>query len=43
MTDRPHYLPGGDARGIRLAEITTRIVQVLWVPRRFLGGFLKMQ
>lgn len=47
MTARPQtiqiYLPGGDPRGIRLAEITTRIVQVLEVPRSLLGEFLKMQ
>jgi len=36
------YLPGGDPRGIRVAEITTRIVQVLEVPRALLGQFLKM-
>lgn len=28
------FLPGGDPRGIRIAEITTRIVQVIEVPRR---------
>jgi len=27
------YLPGGDPRGIRVAEVTTRIVQVIEVPR----------
>lgn len=47
MTARPQtiqiYLPGGDPRGIRLAEITTRIVQVLEVPRSLLGEFLMMQ
>lgn len=36
------YLPGGDPRGIRVAELTTRIVQVLEVPRILLGEFLKM-
>ena len=36
------YLPGGDPRGIRVAEITTRIVQVLEVPRALLSEFLKM-
>jgi predicted GIY-YIG superfamily endonuclease len=36
------YLPGGDPRGIRVAELTTRIVQVLEVPRSLLGDFLKM-
>ena len=27
------FLPGGDPRGIRVAEITTRIVQAIEVPR----------
>ena len=36
------YLPGGDPRGIRVAEITTRIVQVLEVPRALLADFLRM-
>ena len=36
------YLPGGDPRGIRVAELTTRIVQVLEVPRSLLSDFLKM-
>ncbi len=36
------YLPGGDPRGIRIAEVTTRIVQVLEVPRSLLADFLKM-
>ncbi|MBL9154117.1 MAG: GIY-YIG nuclease family protein [Verrucomicrobiales bacterium] len=36
------FLPGGDPRGIRVAEITTRIVQVIEVPRSLLGDFLKM-
>jgi hypothetical protein len=36
------YLPGGDPRGIRVAEVTTRIVQVIEVPRSLLGDFLKM-
>jgi hypothetical protein len=36
------YLPGGDPQGIRVAEITTRIVQVLEVPRALLSDFLKM-
>ena len=31
------YLPGGDPRGIRIAELTTRIVQVLEVPRSMLA------
>ncbi len=46
MTPRPKtiqiYLPGGDPRGIRMAEITTRIVQVLEVPRSMLPEFLAM-
>jgi hypothetical protein len=37
------FLPGGDPRGIRVAEITTRIVQVIEVPRSLLSDFLKMQ
>lgn len=36
------YLPGGDPRGIRVAEITTRIVQVIEVPRSLLADFLKL-
>lgn len=36
------YLPGGDPRGIRVAEITTRIVQVIEVPRSLLADFLSM-
>lgn len=36
------YLPGGDPRGVRVAEITTRIVQVIEVPRSLLQDFLKM-
>jgi predicted GIY-YIG superfamily endonuclease len=36
------FLPGGDPRGIRVAEITTRIVQVIEVPRSLLPEFLKM-
>lgn len=36
------YLPGGDPRGIRVAEITTRIVQVIEVPRSLLSSFLSM-
>lgn len=37
------FLPGGDPRGIRVAEITTRIVQVIEVPRSLLADFLKMR
>lgn len=36
------FLPGGDPRGIRVAEITTRIVQVIEVPRALLSDFLAM-
>lgn len=36
------FLPGGDPQGIRVAEITTRIVQVIDVPRSLLGEFFKM-
>lgn len=46
MTSRPQtiqiFLPGGDPRGIRVAEITTRIVQVIEVPRSMLAEFNKM-
>ena len=36
------FLPGVDPSGIRVAEITTRIVQVIEVPRSLLQDFLKM-
>ena len=36
------FLPSGDPQGIRVAEITTRIVQVIEVPRSLLQDFLKM-
>ena len=36
------FLPGGDPIGIRIAEITTRIVQVIEVPRSLLQEFIKM-
>jgi len=36
------FLPGGEPQGIRVAEITTRIVQVIEVPRSRLADFLKM-
>lgn len=36
------FLPAGDPRGIRIAEITTRIVQVIEVPRSLLSDFLAM-
>jgi predicted GIY-YIG superfamily endonuclease len=37
------FLPHGDPRGIRISEITTRIVQVIEVPRSLLSEFFKMQ
>lgn len=36
------FLPGGDPRGLRIAEITTRIVQLIEVPRSLLDEFLAM-
>lgn len=36
------FLPAGDPRGMRVAEITTRIVRTIEVPRSQLGDFLKM-
>jgi len=36
------FLPSGDPRGMRVAEITTRIVRVIEVPRSQLADFLKM-
>jgi len=46
MTNRPQtiqiYLPGGDPRGIRMAEITARIPQVIEVPRSLLANYFKM-
>lgn len=33
------FLPGGDPRGIRVAEITTRIVQVIEVPPQPIARF----
>lgn len=36
------YLPAGDPRGMRVAEITTRIVRVIEIPRSQLADFLKM-
>lgn len=35
------FLPTGDPRGVRVAEITTRIVRVVEVPRSKLGEFIK--
>ena len=36
------FLPSGDAQGIRQAEITTRIVRLIEVPRALLKEFLAM-
>ena len=36
------FLPGGDPHGIRVAEITTRIVQAIEVPRSLLATFQQM-
>jgi predicted GIY-YIG superfamily endonuclease len=36
------YLPKGDARSIRLAEITSRIVQAIEIPRSLLNEFFAM-
>lgn len=36
------FLPAGDPRGIRMAEITTRIVRVVAVPRALLPEFFSM-
>jgi hypothetical protein len=41
--DNPNFLPSGEPHGIRIAEITTRIVQVIEVPRSLLSSFLSMQ
>jgi len=35
------FLPTGDPRGMRIAEITTRIIRVIEVPRSQLGEFIK--
>ncbi len=37
------FLPSGEPHGIRIAEITTRIVQVVEVPRSLLSRFLSME
>ncbi len=37
------FLPSGEPHGIRIAEITTRIVQVFEVPRSLLSSFLGME
>lgn len=36
------FLPAGDPQGIRVAEITTRIVRVIEVPRKLLREFFAM-
>lgn len=36
------FLPDGDPRGLRIAEITTRIVQVIEIPRPMLDSFFAM-
>lgn len=36
------FLPSGDPRGIRVADITTRIVRMIDVPRALLSDFLEM-
>ena len=36
------FLPSGDPRGIRIAEVTTRIVQLIEVPRSRLKEFFAM-
>lgn len=35
------HLPAGDPRGMRVAEITTRIVRVIEVPRSQLAAFIR--
>lgn len=46
MQSRPKtiqiFLPTGDARRIRIAEVTTRIVQAIEVPRKSLDEFFSM-
>ncbi|APA84078.1 GIY-YIG nuclease family protein [Paraburkholderia sprentiae WSM5005] len=46
MTNRPQtiqiYLPSGDPRGLRVAEITTRIVRVIEIPRSLVSEFATM-
>ncbi|WP_462387971.1 GIY-YIG nuclease family protein [Acidovorax sp. Q11] len=36
------FLPGGSPTGIRVAEITTRIIQVIDVPRKLFSEFMEM-
>lgn len=46
MDSRPQtiqiFLPSGDPQGIRVAEITTRIVRMIDVPRKLLSEFMRM-
>jgi hypothetical protein len=46
MTLRPRtiqiFLPSGDPRGLRVAELTTSIVRVIEVPRKLLDEYLDM-
>lgn len=46
MSSRPRtiqiYLPSGDPRGIRVAELTTSIVRVIEVPQKLLDEYLAM-
>lgn len=46
MNSRPQtiqiFLPSGDPQGIRVAEITTRIVRMIDVPRSLLSEFMRM-
>lgn len=46
MSSRPRtiqiYLPHGDPRGLRVAELTTSIVRVIEVPRKLLDQYLGM-
>ena len=46
MSARPQtiqiFLPSGDPQGIRIGEITTRIVQVIEVPRSLIGDFFPL-
>jgi len=37
------FLPSGEPHGIRVAEITTRLVQLIEVPRSLLASFLAME
>lgn len=45
MTQRPRtiqiYLPSGDPRGVRVAELTTSITRVIEVPRALLNEYLQ--